>query len=54
MTSRSYLPYSVRAQQHANLIVKKLFTIAENKRSNVVISADLTDTDALLDLADRE
>ncbi|TAQ87808.1 hypothetical protein B7494_g3870 [Chlorociboria aeruginascens] len=43
----------MRAQQSSNSIVKKLFDIAESKKTNVVISADLRYTKPLLALADQ-
>ncbi|KAL5335943.1 Orotidine 5'-phosphate decarboxylase domain-containing protein [Aspergillus crustosus] len=52
MSSRSYLPYSNRALNHPNPLTKKLFTIAEEKKSNVTVSADVTTSAELLDLAD--
>jgi len=54
MTSRSNLKYGQRAQEHNNPLVKKLFQIAESKKSNVVVSADLTTTKELLELADSQ
>lgn len=53
MSSNSRLPYGARAQKHPNALVRKLFEIAEAKKSNVVVSADVTTTKELLDLADR-
>ncbi|OAX78972.1 orotidine 5'-phosphate decarboxylase [Emergomyces africanus] len=53
MSSKSHLPYSVRASRHRNPLAKQLFQIAEEKKSNVVVSADVTTTKELLDLADR-
>ncbi|EQL35911.1 orotidine 5'-phosphate decarboxylase [Blastomyces dermatitidis ATCC 26199] len=53
MSSKSHLPYSVRASRHSNPLAKQLFQIAEDKKSNVVVSADVTTTKELLDLADR-
>ena len=52
MTSKSSLSYAARAERHDNPIAVKLFQIAEAKKSNVVISADLTTTDELLEIAD--
>ena len=52
MTSKSSLSYTARAEHHDNPIAVKLFQIAEAKKSNVVISADLTTTDELLEIAD--
>ncbi len=54
MISRSNLKYGQRAQEHNNPLVKKLFQIAESKKSNVVVSADLTTTKELLELADSQ
>jgi len=44
--------FAKRAEQHNHPLVKKLFLLAEKKQSNVVLSADLTTTKDLLDLAD--
>jgi len=52
MTSKSNLPYHVRAQQHSNPIARKLFEIAELKKTNLVLSADLTTTEELCNVAD--
>lgn len=54
MASRSNCTYAKRAQGHQSRLVKKLFEIAEQKQTNVVLSADVTSTSSLLDLADRE
>ncbi|KAL4864461.1 Orotidine 5'-phosphate decarboxylase [Aspergillus spectabilis] len=53
MSSKSHLSYSIRALNHPNPLTKKLFTIAEEKKSNVTVSADVTTSAELLDLADR-
>ncbi|PGH28873.1 orotidine 5'-phosphate decarboxylase [[Emmonsia] crescens] len=53
MSSKSHIPYPVRASRHHNPLAKQLFQIAEEKKSNVVLSADVTTTEELLDLADR-
>ena len=53
MSSSSKQPYSVRAKNHPNPLVRKLFAIAEGKKTNVTVSADVTTTKQLLDLADR-
>ncbi|EFQ99116.1 orotidine 5'-phosphate decarboxylase [Nannizzia gypsea CBS 118893] len=53
MASRSQASYGDRAKAHANPLVRRLFEIAEQKQSNVVVSADVTTTSALLDLAER-
>ena len=52
MASKSNLPYHVRAEQHPNAIAKKLFEIAELKKTNLVLSADLTTTEELCNVAD--
>ncbi|CAI7640238.1 unnamed protein product [Penicillium glandicola] len=53
MSSKSQLTYSARAQSHPNPLARKLFQVAEEKKSNVTVSADVTTTKELLDLADR-
>lgn len=53
MSSKSQLTYSARASKHPNVLVKRLFEIAETKKTNVTVSADVTTTKELLDLADR-
>ncbi|EGD87139.1 orotidine 5'-phosphate decarboxylase [Trichophyton rubrum D6] len=53
MASRSQVSYGDRAKTHPNPLVRRLFEIAEQKQSNVVVSADVTTTSALLDLAER-
>ncbi|KAE8138298.1 humps family-domain-containing protein [Aspergillus pseudotamarii] len=53
MSSKSQLTYSARASKHPNALVKKLFEVAEAKKTNVTVSADVTTTKELLDLADR-
>lgn len=52
MASRSNVPFAKRAEQHKHPLAKRLFLLAEKKHSNVVLSADLTSTKALLELAD--
>ncbi|KAH0829383.1 orotidine 5'-phosphate decarboxylase [Fonsecaea monophora] len=52
MASQSHLPYSQRAQRHPHPLVRRLFEIAERKKTNVVLSADLTTTEELLAIAD--
>jgi orotidine-5'-phosphate decarboxylase len=54
MSSKSTLPYAVRAKQHQHPVVRQLFGIAEAKKSNVIISADMRTTDELLALANRK
>ncbi|DAA78834.1 TPA_exp: Orotidine 5'-phosphate decarboxylase [Trichophyton benhamiae CBS 112371] len=53
MASRTQVSYGDRAKTHPNPLVRRLFEIAEQKQSNVVVSADVTTTSALLDLAER-
>lgn len=53
MASKSSLTYSERAQRHSNPVAKRLFEIAEEKSTNVVVSADLTTSAELLHMADR-
>ncbi|KAL4778307.1 Orotidine 5'-phosphate decarboxylase domain-containing protein [Aspergillus varians] len=53
MSSKSHLPYATRATNHPNPLTAKLFSIAEAKKTNVTVSADLTTSAELLDLADR-
>lgn len=53
MSSKSQLTYTARASKHNNPLAKRLFEIAEAKKTNVTVSADVTTTKELLDLADR-
>lgn len=53
MSSKSQLTYGARAANHPNPLARKLFQVAEAKKSNVTVSADVTTTAELLDLADR-
>lgn len=53
MSSKSQLTYNARANNHPNTLAKKLFEIAEAKKTNITVSADVTTTKELLDLADR-
>ncbi|KAI9374003.1 Orotidine 5'-phosphate decarboxylase domain-containing protein [Aspergillus egyptiacus] len=53
MSSKSHLSYAARATNHPNPLTRKLFTIAEEKQTNVTVSADVTTSAELLDLADR-
>ncbi|TDZ30626.1 Orotidine 5'-phosphate decarboxylase [Colletotrichum spinosum] len=48
----SSVSYRERASRHPHPVARKLFEIAETKKSNLVISADLTDTASLLQCAD--
>ena len=54
MGARIHGPYldAERALEHKNPLVKNLFGVAVSKRSNVVVSAGLTKTKQLLELAD--
>ena len=53
MASLSALPYETRASKHPHPLARQLFKIALEKKSNVVVSADVTTSKELLDLADR-
>ncbi|KAK2743062.1 orotidine 5'-phosphate decarboxylase [Myotisia sp. PD_48] len=53
MASKSNRTYDDRAVAHSNHLARRLFQIAIEKQSNVVVSADVTTTQELLDLADR-
>ena len=53
MSSASGQTYDERASKHPNALVRRLFMIAEHKQTNVVVSADVTETWELLALADR-
>lgn len=53
MSSKSHLTYGARARTHPNPLARRLFEVAEAKQSNVTVSADVTTTQELLDLADR-
>ncbi|KAJ5815188.1 Orotidine 5'-phosphate decarboxylase [Penicillium riverlandense] len=53
MSSKSHLTYGARARTHPNPLARRLFEVAEAKQSNVTVSADVTTTKELLDLADR-
>ncbi|KAK3677292.1 orotidine 5'-phosphate decarboxylase [Recurvomyces mirabilis] len=52
MTSLSTKSYSTRGEQHAHPLARRLFDIAEAKQSNLVLSADFTDSKSLLQAAD--
>ncbi|KFZ10326.1 hypothetical protein V502_08199 [Pseudogymnoascus sp. VKM F-4520 (FW-2644)] len=52
MATKSSLSYTERAARSSNPLVKKLFEIAEAKKSNITISADIRNTKDLLSLAD--
>ncbi|KAI1917684.1 orotidine 5'-phosphate decarboxylase [Ophidiomyces ophidiicola] len=53
MASKSQMSYEQRAQNHPNPLARRLFQIATEKQSNIVVSADLTSTKELLNLADQ-
>jgi orotidine-5'-phosphate decarboxylase len=44
--------YARRAADHPNRLSRKLFEIAESKRTNIALSADLTTTKELLEITD--
>lgn len=52
MASRSHVSFAQRAAEHRHALAKKLFMLAEEKKSNIVLSADVTTTTELLHLAD--
>jgi orotidine-5'-phosphate decarboxylase len=54
MASKSHLSFAERAANHTNPLTRRLFEIAEQKSTNIVLSADLTSTDELLKIADGE
>ncbi|KAF3917394.1 hypothetical protein ABW21_db0204784 [Orbilia brochopaga] len=53
MSSKSHLTYGERSKQHTNGVARRLFEIAESKKTNVVVSADLTTSKELLGIADE-
>lgn len=54
MASKSTVTYALRAKDHPNPVVRRLFEVAAAKGSNVVFPADVTTTKELLNLADSE
>lgn len=52
MASKSQQTFAQRAANHPNPLAKRLFEIAELKHTNIVLSADLTTTADLLQIAD--
>lgn len=54
MASKSTLSFGQRATNHPNALVKRLFNIAEKKKTNIVLSADLTTTKDLLEIANSK
>jgi orotidine-5'-phosphate decarboxylase len=52
MSSKSHLPYPTRASTHPNPLARHLFTIAHTKKSNLVLSLDVTNTHSLLAITD--
>ncbi|KAI9789352.1 MAG: orotidine 5'-phosphate decarboxylase [Peltula sp. TS41687] len=52
MATKSRLSHAHRAEAHTNPLVKKLFRIAETKKTNVIVSADLTRMKELLALVE--
>jgi orotidine-5'-phosphate decarboxylase len=52
MTSRTNQAYGGRATDHPNRLSRRLFEIAESKKTNITLSADVTTTEELLDIAD--
>lgn len=54
MTSRSAVPFAERARAHPHPLARRLFRLALAKRSTLVLSADVTCADELLEMADRK
>ena len=54
MASKSAYTYGERAKTVDNPLAKKLLEVAEEKQSNLVVSADLSTTAELLDIANSE
>lgn len=54
MASKSTSLFPQRASSHPNALVRRLFNIAEKKKTNIVLSADLTTTKDLLDIANSK
>jgi orotidine-5'-phosphate decarboxylase len=52
MASRTTQAYDRRAADHPNRLSRRLFEIAESKKTNITLSADLTTTKELLDITD--
>ena len=52
MASRCTLSYAQRASEHPNRLTARLLGIAEAKKTNITLSADLTTTKELLAIAD--
>ena len=50
MASRSTRSFAERSKQHSHPLARGLFDIAERKKTNIVLSADLTTTAELLDI----
>src|ERR1700761_9274327 len=54
MSSSSRLSYNQRADNHWHPVAKRLLKIADSKKTNLIISADLSTTTELLECADRK
>jgi orotidine-5'-phosphate decarboxylase len=54
MPSKASLSYGERARLHRHPVARRLFEIAEQKKTNLVVAADMGSTDSLLYLADGE
>jgi hypothetical protein len=46
--------FAARAKAHPHPLVRRLFSIIESKKSNLAISADLTTSKELIQLADSK
>jgi len=53
MASKYSLSYATRGANHPNHLAKRLLELAETKKTNIVLSADLTTTKELLSIADE-
>jgi hypothetical protein len=54
MSSKSHLSYAERSKSHLHPLARTLFSLAERKKTNIVLSADLTTSKELLDIANCE
>ena len=54
MASKDTLPYGQRAAKHPNPLARKLFEIADRKKTNLVLAADVDTSKELLAMADSK
>ncbi|KAH6691428.1 orotidine 5'-monophosphate decarboxylase [Plectosphaerella plurivora] len=52
MASKYRLPFRARAATHPNLVARRLFQIADTKRTNLILSPEFKDSESLLRCAD--